>query len=396
MPIEAKVEGRARIDGGPIYDEEESDPSEDLIWRKTMGMTPRERFLVALKGGQPDRVPIFDCLFSKDVYEYAIGKRPEVYNGSDAAEASLALGFDAAFVFESGGSGLHPEKLTTDTYRCEWGITWKVDPPGWPADGPIDHPIKNRKDFENYVPPDPLAPKRVEDVEMAVEKVKGKIAIVAAIPGPFTQAWLLTGFERFALAMYDDPDLIHSLLKMTTDYAIKLGKRMIAGGADVIMPCDDIGTKTGPFISPKQFETFIFLHFKRLVGTVKELGVPVLFHCCGNIDVILDKFVEIGMDGYNPVQRSAGMNLRKVKTKYGERICLSGNVNSSVTLPYGTEEDVERETKECLREGAPRGGYILSSDHSFHGGIPINNILKMIEVGKKYGKYPLKEELLRT
>lgn len=358
-------------------------------------MKPKQRFLVALKRGQPDRVPIFDCLFSKDVYEYAIGKRPESYNGSDAAEGSLALGLDAVFIFESGASGVTPKILTGDTYQGEWGITWKVDPSGWPADGPVDCPIKNRKDFESYVPPDPLDPKRVKDVEIAVEKAKDRIAIVGAVPGPFTMAWLLTGFERFALAIYEDPDLVESLLAMVTDYAIKLSKNMIAAGADVIMPCDDIGTKTGPFISPKQFETFVFPHLKRLVGSVKKLDVPVLFHCCGNIDVILDKFVEVGMDGYNNVQRSAGMDLEKVKSKYGKRICLSGNVNSSTTLPYGTEEDVEKETKECLRVGAPGGGYILSSDHSFHGGIPINNILKLIETGKKYGEYPLKKELFR-
>lgn len=358
-------------------------------------MTAKRRFLVALKGGQPDRVPIFDCLFSKDLYEYAIDKCPRVYNGSDAAEASLALGLDAAFVFESRGSGLYPEKLTTDTYRCEWGITWKVDPPGWPADGPIDHPIKNRKDFESYTPPDPLDPKKVEDVKIAVEKAKGRIAILGAVPGPFSKASMLMGFEQFALAMYDDPNLVEGLLKMVTGYSIALGKAMIATGADVIMPCDDIGTKTGPFISPKHFESLVFPHLKRLVGTLRELGIPVLFHCCGNINVLLDKFIEIGMDGYNPVQRSAGMDLKQVKSEYGERISLSGNVNSSTTLPYGTEEDVEEETKKCLRIGAPRGGYILSSDHSFHGGIPVDNILKMIEVGKRCGKYPLNEELLR-
>ena len=49
-------------------------------------MTRKERFLMAVRGGQPDRVPMFDFLFQQPMYEALIGRRPEDYNGRDAVE----------------------------------------------------------------------------------------------------------------------------------------------------------------------------------------------------------------------------------------------------------------------------------------------------------------------
>jgi uroporphyrinogen decarboxylase len=82
------------------------------------------------------------------------------------------------------------------------------------------------------------------------------------------------------------------------------------------------------------------------------------------------------------------MDLATVKKKYGDRICLVGNIDSSRTLPYGTPEQVAEETLEALRIAAPGYCYILASDHSLHDGIPVRNILRMFEVARKHGVYP--------
>ena len=83
------------------------------------------------------------------------------------------------------------------------------------------------------------------------------------------------------------------------------------------------------------------------------------------------------------------MDLKKIREKYGNSIVLSGNVDSSATLVFGTENDVKKETLQCLLDGGKNGCYILSSDHSFHDDIPNKNIFAMIDTCKKYGKYPL-------
>jgi hypothetical protein len=55
-------------------------------------MTGAERFVIALRGGTPDRVPIFDFLDSNAFIQRVIGKRPEFYLARDVVEATLACG----------------------------------------------------------------------------------------------------------------------------------------------------------------------------------------------------------------------------------------------------------------------------------------------------------------
>jgi uroporphyrinogen decarboxylase len=107
------------------------------------------------------------------------------------------------------------------------------------------------------------------------------------------------------------------------------------------------------------------------------------------VRIFVPDMVDAGISGFHPVQRSAGMDLKDMKDTFGQKICLVGNVDSSVTLPYGSREDVEREVRECIRVAGPGGGYILASDHSLHDGIPVGNIQAMIEAGRKWGSYPL-------
>ena len=55
----------------------------------------------------------------------------------------------------------------------------------------------------------------------------------------------------------------------------------------------------------------------------------------------------------------------------------------------GTAEDVRNEVIDCLKIAAPGGGYIMSTDHSLHDDIPLENIYALIDTVKKYGKYPI-------
>lgn len=66
-----------------------------------------------------------------------------------------------------------------------------------------------------------------------------------------------------------------------------------------------------------------------------------------------------------------------------------GNVDCAQILQCGSPEEVAEETKRCLREGAPGGGYILSSSNSIHSKIPARNFLVMLGTARKFGRYPI-------
>ncbi len=46
------------------------------LFRVMEDMTPRQRLLTTLQGGQPDRVPILEFPFNLDLYDAFVGYRP--------------------------------------------------------------------------------------------------------------------------------------------------------------------------------------------------------------------------------------------------------------------------------------------------------------------------------
>lgn len=354
-------------------------------------MNGRERFLSALGGGQPDRVPIYDVLAQKDIYEVTIGRRPDTYNARDVVEAHLALGIDAAYFTFSGFRGLRREWIEEGvTYRGEWGETYKIDPAAWPSDAPIEFPVTSKEDLKTYKLPDPTLPGRCDDIDLALKLASGQIAILGGVRGPFSQAWMMTGPERLMTSFYDDPGFVKNLFKLSNEYHIEAARIQAKAGVDAMLIADDMGYKTAGFISLEHYRRYLLPFVQDLVASIRKTGMLVVFHSDGCIGMYLDDMVDAGISAIHPLQRTAGMDLKAVKEKYGKRVCVFGNVDSSRTLPYGSVQDVESEVRECIRTAAPGGGYVLSSDHSLHDGIPVENIKAMMKAAKKWGAYPIR------
>jgi len=160
------------------------------------------------------------------------------------------------------------------------------------------------------------------------------------------------------------------------------------GGVDAFSISDDWGSTRALLMSPSHLREFFVPPFRKLVQGLKQLGKSVVMHNDGQIWDVLDDLVATGIDGFHPVERAAGMDLLKVKQRYAGRLCPIGNVDNKSTMSTGTPAEVEAEVKACLAIGMPGGGYILSTDHSIHDGMPYENVMAYIDAGHKYGVYP--------
>ena len=348
-------------------------------------MTRKERFLAALRGEIPDRVPMFDFLFQQPMYEALIGRRPEGYNGRDSVECALALDHDGVWLPFGGFSGYRPEYLAENVYRDEWGTVYQKNEASWPIDAPIDYPIRSRADLKGYKPPDPTLPGRAAEIEAAKAMDNDEIALLGGVAGPVTTLWLLMGYEALSFALYEDPGLITELCQIAIDFSKEAARRSIEAGCCGVWVSEDLGDSTRGFFRLEHYRRHFLPPFEQLVEYIVGLGVPALLHSCGHITDYLDDLAQTGISAIHPLQRTAGMDLGDIKARYGQRFCIIGNIDSSCTLPFGTAEEVASEVREAIDIAAPGGGYVLASDHSLHDGIPIENILTLFKTGAEYG-----------
>ena len=358
-------------------------------------MTSKERILTALNHKEPDRIPIIEVLYSRKLYKEIIGRIPDYYNAEDVFECAKTLGLDAGIIPIEGFPGIRTSPIKDEEYQDEWHITYRKDEGvSWPGDTIIGYPLKNKEDWKKYKIPDVNKPGRLKEIEIAIKKGKEyNMAVFGDIRGPFSATWMLFGYEKFCLLLYEDPDLLDEVITEVTDFYLSAGKILLDAGVDVIFFADDYGYSTGPLLSPEHYEKHIWPQLSRLLKGLKaNNNKKVIMHSDGDLKKILPSIIKTGVDGYHPIERKAGMDLAKIKKEYGDKLVLIGNVNNIDTLVFGSKEDVINETMDCIKIAAPGGGYILSSDHSVHDDIPNENILSMIETGKKYGIYPISND----
>jgi uroporphyrinogen decarboxylase len=159
------------------------------------------------------------------------------------------------------------------------------------------------------------------------------------------------------------------------------------GGLDGFALCNDYCFNRGPFLSPQQFGEFVTPYLARLIEGYRALGFYVIKHTDGNIMPILDQLVETNPHALHSLDPQAGVDIAEVKRRYGDRLCLIGNVNCAL-LDSGSEQDVVESTRYALRHGMPGGGYIFSTSNCVHTGMPLARYERMLDVWRAEGNYP--------
>ncbi len=358
-------------------------------------MKPRERFVTALRCGVPDRVPVYDFIGGRKLQRDLLGYSTELIEAESQLHLASMLGFDAVWLPIGGFCGIehecHPDGAK---YQDEWGVTYIKH--GWPIMVQTDVPIKSRTDWRNYALPDPRAPQRARWVREAAKANQEELAVLVGVLGPLTMLyWYFMDAQTLSLTLYDDPALVREMCAAYVDWATQAVQTACAAGPiDAFYLADDWGGTSGLLMSPQHLREFFLKPYGQIVQAMREIGVAVIMHNDGKIWDVLDDLVATGVNGYHPVERAAGMDLATVKQRYRGRLCPIGNINNKTTMVSGTPDDVRREAMECLRIGAPGGGYILATDHSLHDDIPLENVYAFIEVAKKRGVYPLQQQIL--
>jgi len=363
-------------------------------------MNSYERFMTALlRQGEPDRVPLWELTVNEPTLSAVGAKSLE-----DLAEMGH---LDGITIFEDMQMQLlgavQPSEVvwrgqsivegTRGVVRDEWGIIWGITDLGIPY--PMEGPIRSRQDLKHYTPPDPDAPHRLRSLREAVQRFKGRKAIVFLTHDGFEfPHYLRGGMENLLVDYIDDPDLAHTLAELVNDYKIRLMRRAIREGADAIVSGDDYATAHGLMMSPAHFRQFILPYLKRSIDAAHEMGVPFIKHTDGNIWSIMDMMVEANIDAIDPIEPLAGMDIGEVKARYGDRIAVIGNVDCSIVLTQGTREEVEEAVKETIAKASPGGGHILASSNSIHPAVKPENYVAMVEAARKYGNYPIDPKLV--
>ncbi len=236
--------------------------------------------------------------------------------------------------------------------------------------------LHSPSEVEHLEKPDPrkhgLLPfmiKRLKHLQPEIEKAGHKIRFAVA-RGPLNIASFLMGTSEFLEALKMEPELMHQLLAIVTDFLVDwiAFQREAFPSIDGIFLLDDI---VG-FISRRDCETFALPYLQRAFSadvTVK------FFHNDAPCKASAPLLEAAGINLLNfGIQHS----LAEMKSWTNNRIALMGNIPPRDVLAEGTPADVKRSVREMLNVLNDRSRLIVSCGGGMPPHAPTENIQALI------------------
>jgi uroporphyrinogen decarboxylase len=263
-----------------------------------------------------------------------------------------------------------PDVLFIPGFWSEYGMCTEPSAFGakcvfWKNEFPFaEKTIQTTADIDNLKLPNPetdgLLPfmlNRLINSRKAIENTGHKIRFSVS-RGPLNVASFLMGTTELMTSMMMDPEAVHQLLRIITDFLKawhKLQKDTI-NTIDGIMMLDDI---VG-FIGEQEFLEFGYPYLKEIYD---DKAAVKLFHNDADCTMSVKYYPELGINLFNP---GTYMTVNEIMEVAGYKMTILGNIPPRDVLASGTDEDIRRSVSELLNDTRDHSRLILSCG----GGMP--------------------------
>ncbi|MEI7768292.1 MAG: uroporphyrinogen decarboxylase family protein [Phycisphaerae bacterium] len=349
-------------------------------------MTSRERMLIALSNGRPDRLPCqvhgwmryylktylggMDewAAFEKFDLDFAIYRSPNyTYDERDKAKwrcekNNLGKNKDGDSAWEE---TIHTPKGTLHHTGAYNDIT------SWT----IEHLVKTPDDFELWNEFYPV-PVQVDFSE--IQKAKDRLGdrgIIRSHPfspgqgSPWQSFCTLVDTQNAIMFGMDTPDFLHHALDAICQKTERVTDMWKGTPADMVEVGGGAGSNT--VISPNFFKEFCLPYDLRQNKLLHEAKLKVVYHLCGGLMHMLEHVVATHADGLEtmtPPAMGGDCNLREASRRVGGKLFFIGGFDQNAGIECGTPARARELVFECFEATKDHAGYICCpSDHFFRG-----------------------------
>ena len=326
-------------------------------------MSPKRRFLTALLGGKPDRLPVGNVVSvaTLDQMQIVDAWFPEAHSNPEimarlAAAGYEVLGFDTIMPVFS---------VTQEAAALGCEVNWG-DPKTMPT--VRSHPFAQTNDFslpQGWIEA-PSIQVVLEALHLLRQKFGDQVVIVGKVMGPWTLSYHMMGMEDFLVSTKLDLDRARRSMQTLKAVSLEFAQAQIQAGADIICLADH---SSGGIVSPQMYCDLLLPLHQEIFSAI---GAPTVLHCCGNNTDRVKHFAETGVDCYH---FESQVNLASAVADARGKMTLIGNINNPTVLLNGDREDVLNACRQAIEGGVQ----ILSPECAVPLITPSQNLKLLVE-----------------
>jgi hypothetical protein len=356
-------------------------------------VTSKERMLVALSDGTPDRLPA-------TIHQWQDFHLKTFMGGMTDVEAFHDVGLDAAITrspFVTPPSPSWRVRISTsapgrtrhEIQTPEGELSYETESNQYTS-WITEHLIKDDGDADLFAAHSPRigldkASLR-KDYDALGDAGILRMFIIGHQGGCWQDACELYGTEKLIMATFDKPDWVHHFLEVLLERKLAFIHDNMRGAAVDLVETGG-GAASSTVISPTLHETFCLPYDRRIHDALHEAGHRVVYHTCGGMKAIMPLLLRNGCDVSETLSPTGvggdiGPDDRaSVKAILGERLSLVGGLDQINILGGTSREAITSEVEHLFSTFGRNGGYVMSaSDHFFH--VPRENILHYARIAR--------------
>jgi len=272
-------------------------------------------------------------------------------------------------------------------------LRWNKGSSGAPEH--VDFLVKDRGGWETHIRPHLTNPELLQrrinfDFYRSIRAhcAQQQLFLTCGVVGPFDLMTPVCGHEHLLVGMALDPGWCREMADLYVELTIQLLERLFAqeGLPDGLWVWEDLAFKQRPFLSPAMYRNLVMPAHQRLFQWAHARQLPVIFHSDGFVEPLLPDLIAAGIDCLQPLEVKAGMDLLRIKQRFGHQIALIGGMDARV-LETNQPVAVQAELEAKLPGAMAGGGYVLQVDHSVSNLVNYETYRLFAERGLRLGTF---------
>jgi hypothetical protein len=332
------------------------------------------------RGSRPSRTPIFDIFQNDAVVEHYSGRKLDGASDADAMIEAAAAALDGTrHIAPPYPAGYTWTDETGNLYQSARWTSWVkrhafTTPEEWAAWLPGHVEKLEARPF-------PGTEEKASEQERQRgldERLHGSL-FIHCTPSTAINTLLFgyrCGLDVFPFLWADERDLAKRWMRALMTDNLRVIERMAhRATGPLAMIYSDVAYHGKLMFSPAMMrEMGFFDDVAGICNLCHRKGLKVIFHSDGYIMEILDDLVAAGIDGLNPLEKAAGMDVYDLRRRHPGLI-LVGGVDVSRLMPFGTPREVRAETRRIIRETGSEGLLLIGSSTEIGNDITLANYL---------------------